>query len=288
MGLISEQAKVLQTINGPTGRQPIRNTDLDMVHAVFGSKRLNDDFSKRVTEALKNWNKKGYKTDVSNINVRIKVQGGQIVTTSSCDIIQSTDGVSYNEFTTRGSIGADYDTRHDQQVRGLVDRLKNYFGGNAKQVGKTFELSFKLSGKIIYCRQSFFVASDVRNQTTQPSNQQGQQTTQPSNQQGLVKKTIQGKDLTDFRNKIRTETANKGINLKNVEINMDKFTLSYEEGEKIPAIVRLTLAFNLPQDGNSCPSCEAIKNSNKYQLLKEGKFENNTRIYNLFAIFFDR
>ena len=145
MGLLTEQTKVLNRVSGPVGRQPISNPDLDMVHGILGSKRIQDDFSERVTQSLNDFNNKGFKTDVSNIKIKTYIQGNEIITESSCDIVESTDGFSYNEFTTRGSIGDDFNIRHDNQVDGLIDRLKQFYGGNAKQVGKPKQYKEKIS-----------------------------------------------------------------------------------------------------------------------------------------------
>ena len=126
MGLITEQTKVLGRVYGPVGKQPISNPDLDLVHGILGSKRIQDDFSERVTQSLKDLNDKGFKTDVSNIRIKTYVQGNEIITESSCDIVESIDGNSYNDFTTTGSIGDDFDTRHDGQIDGLIERLEQY------------------------------------------------------------------------------------------------------------------------------------------------------------------
>ena len=53
MGLITEQTRVLGRVLGPVGKQPISNPDLDLVHGILGSKRIQDDFSERVTQSLK-------------------------------------------------------------------------------------------------------------------------------------------------------------------------------------------------------------------------------------------
>jgi hypothetical protein len=87
MGLITEQTRVLARVYGPVGKQPISNPDLDLVHGILGSKRIQDDFSERVTQSLKEWNDKGYNTDVANIKIKTYIQNNEIITESSCDIV---------------------------------------------------------------------------------------------------------------------------------------------------------------------------------------------------------
>ena len=213
MGLLTEQTKVLGSVLGPVGKQPISNPDLDLVHGILGSKRIQDDFSERVTQSLKDWNDKGYKTDVSNIKIKTYIKGNDIITESSCDIVESMDGNSYNEFTTRGSIGDDFETRHDGQVDGLVDRLKQFYGGNAKQVGKPFVITFNFNGTNISYKQSFFVMSD---------NSGGKSKTT----------TIQGNDINDLRSKLKEQTQNISIDPNSINVDMDNYEVSYNSGDK--------------------------------------------------------
>ena len=138
-----QKQKVLAGVNFESS-QPISNPDLDLVHGVLGSNRLQDDFSERVEDELKNQANNGNKPDVSNIQIRTYVQGDKIITKASCDIVQSMDGIAYTHFTTRGSIGSNYIQRHDNQINGLINKLENYYGGIAKQVGGSIEISFKL------------------------------------------------------------------------------------------------------------------------------------------------
>ena len=224
MGLITEQLKVLDTVVGPVGKQPISNPDLDSVHGILGSKRIQDDFSERVTQSLKDWNGKGYKTDVSNIQIKTYVQGNQIITESSCNIVESTDGNSYNEFTTRGSIGDNYNARHDEQVSGLIDRLKQYYGGNAKQVGKTFIINFKLNGNDVFYKQSFFVANNTK-----------------SNEQSPQSKTItiKGNDFNDLRNKLKENTQNISIDPNSIKVDINNYSISYLLGSTKIQVISL-------------------------------------------------
>lgn len=149
--------KVLKHIEGPVGIQPVHNTDWDLVHGILGSKRLDDDFEQRVSDQLNNLHSLGFNVDVSDIQVNTYIKDNLIITTSSCDIIESEDGNSYPIFTTRGSIGQDAEFRHDHQVNGLINRLRHHYGGEAKKL-ETFIIKV---GSVIY-KQSFFSVSVIR------------------------------------------------------------------------------------------------------------------------------
>jgi hypothetical protein len=251
MGLITEQTKVLGRVFGPVGKQPISNPDLDLVHGILGSKRIQDDFSERVTQSLKEWNDKGYNTDVSNIKIKTYIQGNEIITESSCDIVESTDGNSYNEFTTRGSIGDDFDTRHDGQIDGLIDRLEQYYGGNAKQVGKSFIISFRINGNNISYKQSFFVVS--------------------SGNEKESKTTIQGNDINDLRTKLKEHTQNISIDPNSITIDMDVYKISFNSGNK--KIQVMSLIFD--DKGQMSDRLIMIKSKNPtMKIIEQGKDSN--------------
>jgi len=228
--------------------EPISNPDLDLVHGALGSKRLNDDFSQRVTNELENQINKGNTPDVSNIEVSTYIQGNQIITEASCDIIQSQDGIAYANFTTRGSIGDDYVNRHDEQVTGLVDRLEKIFGGVAKQVGKTFTITFQVNGQTISYKQSFFVASDSKQS-----------------------QTISGKDFADLRQKLKDQTKDISIDPNSLEIDMKNYSVSYQLGnEKIKVI---SLIYD--NAGQLETRLVSVKNQNPtLEILKKGKSGN--------------
>lgn len=154
-----QNQKVLSTVSFER-KEPVSNPDLDLVHGALGSKRLDDDFEKRVQDELSNQVNAGEKPDVTNIKVVTEVKGGYVITKASCDIVESQDGIAYTHFTTRGSIGNDYEIRHDKQIDGLVGRLENAYGGVSKQVGDSFEITFRVGNHSVSYKQSFFVASD--------------------------------------------------------------------------------------------------------------------------------
>jgi len=251
----TQTQKVLSKVNFEAS-QPISNPDLDLVHGALGSNRLQDDFEKRIEDELTNQIQNGNTPDVSNIEVKTYIQGDKIITKASCDIIQSQDGIAYNHFTTRGSIGSRYAERHDNQITGLIDRLENYYGGGAKQVGKPIDISFNLNGKVITYRQSFFVASDNKN-TSNITNQ----TTQK----------ISGTDINDLRNKLNSETKNVYIDINSINVDMNNYRISYKTGNV--KIYKISLLFD--DSGNLDNRLSNIKSQNPtFKEIKRGKIGN--------------
>ena len=251
-----QQAKKVLAKVSFSRSEPISNPDLDLVHGALGSKRLTDDFEQRVQDELSKQAGQGHKPDVTNLLVNTFIEGNQIVTEASCDIIESQDGIAYTHFTTRGSIGGDYDRRHDEQINGLVDRLENYYGGIAKQVGKTFTITFQVNGQTISYKQSFFVVSDSK----QPQMQQSQQI-----------QTISGKDFGDLRQKLKDQTKDISIDPNSIEIDMDNYSVSYQLGtEKIKVI---SLIYD--NAGQLEDRLISVKNQNPtLEVLEKGKSGN--------------
>ena len=162
------------------------------------------------------------------------------------------DGNSYNEFTTRGSIGDDFETRHDGQVDGLVDRLKQFYGGNAKQVGKPFVITFNFNGTNISYKQSFFVMSD---------NSGGKSKTT----------TIQGNDINDLRSKLKEQTQNISIDPNSINVDMDNYEVSYNSGDK--KIQTISLIFD--DKGQLSNRLMIIKSKNPtMEIVEQGKDNN--------------
>jgi hypothetical protein len=202
------QTKVLSKVIGPIGKQPIDNPDLDLVHGILGSKRLNDDFEKRVSDELKRLNDLGHKTDINNIQIKTYVKDNFIITESSCDIIESKNDISYNIFTTRGSIGKDFESRHDNQINGLEDRLNKFYGGQSKKI-KTVTINFIINNTNVSYKQSFFVSSQL------------------TQEQGIVE--IKGNNLNDLRTKLLT-TKNIKIDLNSLDIDINNLKVTYKKG----------------------------------------------------------
>ena len=208
-----QNQKVLSTVTFER-KEPASNPDLDLVHGALGSKRLDDDFEKRVQDELTNQVNAGEKPDVTNIKVVTEVKGGFIITKASCDIVESSDGIAYTHFTTRGSIGDDYEIRHDKQIDGLVGRLENAYGGVSKQVGDSFEITFRVGNQSISYKQSFFVASDVK----------------PFKKVTSQDYVIKASNTDELRQKLKNETSGLSIDVKSVRIDINKLEVVFKSG----------------------------------------------------------
>jgi hypothetical protein len=217
MGLLSEQQ---QNINVKIdGVQPYNeNTDWDMVHAYFGSKRLTDDLEERVSKVIS-----GGTYVVDNVVISTVKQGSTIKTSGTVSLRQASPNENpHKYFTTRGSIGPTtgdksdpdyYVNRHDKQVAGLDGRLKSYYKSNNVKTFGPYEIF--ISGTTYAYKQSFFA---IEGQSSQTNNNN-------SNQQIIV----QGTNESDLRNKMKAQT-NISINPKSFIVDMSNYKISFQSG----------------------------------------------------------
>lgn len=218
MGLIVEQSGNIVSIQG---KQPVVNTDWDLVHGILGSKRLSEDLERKVSTELKNGNYR-----VTNVTVTSKKVGNEIVTDGSATLTPITGNeLPHKSFTTRGSIGTDYESRHDTQVSGLSDRLKSYYGGEVTVFGPYI---VPVEGTNVKFKQSFFaVEGKPSSQTQQPTTEKQPQQTKTTTQ------TIEGATLEEFRNNVKAKTSGATIDESSVNFSYDNnvFKVSFSTGE---------------------------------------------------------
>ncbi len=214
MGLLSEQQQNIDV--KIDGVQPYnKNTDWDMVHAYFGSKRLTDDLEERVSNTLTKGN-----YIVDNVVISTVKQGGNIKTNGTVSLRQASPNENpHKYFTTRGSIGdintdkGDpdyYVNRHDKQVGGLDGRLKSFYKSNNVDTFGPYEIF--ISGTTFAYKQSFFAI-------------EGQKSQSNNNQQI----TVQGTNESDLRNKMKAQT-NISINPNSFIVDMNNYKISFEPG----------------------------------------------------------
>ena len=119
--LLNEQSNVNVFMNG---EQPYPNdTDWDLVHGIFGSKRLDDDLEERVSKKLKSGDYR-----VFNVEINSEIKGDEVVSSGWVGLKPDSDN-PHKVFSTRGSIGGNHEERHNQQISGLDDRLSDYAKG---------------------------------------------------------------------------------------------------------------------------------------------------------------
>lgn len=203
-GLLNEQSSVIQV--SIEGAQPANNTDWDLVHGILGSNRLDDDLEKRVSDKLQSGN-----YIVENVSVSSFKEENEIKTKGIVYLRDTKQGETPHKFfTTRGSIGDNYVQRHDGQINGLADRLKNYYKGNVKTFGP-YEIN--VIGTPVSFKQSFFAIEGSSNQT---------------NQKPII---INGINENDFRQKVKDGTKGISINENNFTIDPDNFKLVLNPGQ---------------------------------------------------------
>jgi hypothetical protein len=100
------------------------------------------------------------------------------------------------------------------------------------------------------------------------------------------KEKITGKDLQEFLDNIRSKTVGLKVDFDSVNIDMDKRELTFSLDETKEPVKRLTFAVNL-RDEKTCESCVniGVKNNVPDNKRIKGKFENGTRIFELFALY---
>ena len=196
-------------------------TDWDSVHGILGSKKIYDDLEDRVGKKLKDGNYR-----VTNVKVLSYVSDNKVITDGTVTLVSDTNNPDI-AFTTRGSIGDNYEQRHDNQVNGLVDRLSAYYQGTARQFGP-FIVDVK--GTSWKYKQSFFAISKPNTQPSQPN--------EPET------KSIDGNSLNEFRENLKSKTADILIdeNSVNFSYSNNSFNVKYSTGER--KIDGMTLVFD--------------------------------------------
>lgn len=224
-GLLNEQSPIRIQ-----GKQSATNTDWDLVHGILGSNRLDDDLESRVGNELKNGNYR-----VTKVSVTSKKVGNEIITDASVDLVPDNNR-PHKVFTTRGSIGGDYVARHDQQVNGLSDRLKNYYKGEVTVFGP-YEIP--VQGTNVKYKQTFFAVEGPKTQTNQQQDQ-GQQQSEDQ----VQNYSITGSDIPNLRENIKNQTYNKGlkIDIDSIRCDIKNLKITFESGET--PITSMSLIFD--------------------------------------------
>ena len=220
--LIIEQSTITVSIKG---EQPYPNgTDWDAVHGILGSKKITDDLEQRVGDKLKQGNYR-----VNSVDVSSYVQGNKVITDGEVELVPDNNNPDMI-FTTRGSIGNDFNARHDGQVNGLKDRLSQTYKSTARPIVTTV---VTVKGTNVKYKQSFFAVSK-NPQTGTP-----QQNTTPQQGNSVV---IKGNDFEDLRNKLASTTKNISIDSNSIQIDINNFTVSYKPGNE--KIVTMSFIFD--------------------------------------------
>lgn len=219
MGLIMEQSQKKVSIQGV---QPVNNTDWDLVHGILGSKRIDDDLEKRVGDEL---SRGDYR--VISVNVKSYKSGSKIITDAEAILQPVSSGqLPHKYFTTRGSIGDSFEQRHDTQVSGLEDRLKNHYKGNVEMFGPYI---YSVGGTGVKYKQSFFA---IEGRSTN---------TGGGNSNTVARQISYGDDPNELRQKLKDlskqtplydvdviiDDTNKILNISSADSSGQRIYLSY-------------------------------------------------------------
>lgn len=264
MGIINEQKISLPHIISNT----FQSNNADSAHNFI-------ELEREVDRVLPIIYKQGINPKMTNIQISLTKNGNNYSTSYRLTIDKSDDNYAWMGFTYRGSIGANYEKRADDQRLDVENKLKGIGAGLIQDIPGS-----PIVDKNNQLKQYFI-------QFTKPKmyapHNVGQQT------QNNLTKTITGNDLTSFMTNIKNETLNTSIDPKQVNLTLDtkynKYNLTYKIGST--KILKLVLAINLENDkiNGTFPSRDNIlnKNSGSY-VIKQGAFEDNKRDYALIAL----
>jgi hypothetical protein len=260
MGLLNEQSGKIVSISGtvpiiiktnPQTGKKIDETDWDLVHAWFGSKRLTDDLEQRVGDELSKGNYRVSKIQISSVK-----SGNNIDTNGNVYLkVVGPNEVPHKVFTTRGSIGGDYVNRHDNQVDGLSDRLKVAYKSN--KVDEFGPYIVSIDGTGVNYKQTFFAVELGGSNTPQQVNKKNYK--------------IIGTDINDLREKLKQQTKGISIDINSLNVDMNNYTVIFNEGNE--QIKVLSLIFS--DKGELEQVFQKVKNSNPtIEEIERGKINN--------------
>ena len=278
MGVLSEQSISLPKIISGS----FTSYDADSAHKF-------NNLEKELEVVLKDAYNSGYNPKITNISVSIKKNNNTFITTYKLTVDNSNDGLAWMGFTTRGSIGSDYENRADGQINGqgdkngksLVEKLKSIGAGEIEYIAGT-----PIIDRTVPFKQ-YFVQFTKPNQY--PPHTTNQNKPQQNNLQTNQVKNITSNDLNSFLTNIKTESQNTSIDPNSVSLTLDtktnKYGLSYKAGRI--KVMKLVLVINLPTDKQNgvFPSRDNVLSKNTgSEVVKEGTFDNGSRDYALIAI----
>lgn len=240
---------VLATVSVSNSVPIVNGTvNMDDVHSILSSKKVENDFVEQITEKLKKLRDQGYAPDVTDISIETTVSGNKVNTTAKCNIIESSDH-AYTLVVSRGSAGsnaADYIKRHDDQVSGLIGRLEAYTGGHAERIGEEHIVTFTVNGKKMGYKQSFYKAATKEDENaaidTTPAPDQAPSTSSDTIQadvQDVISAYAQGErvyasDLPDEALDVIPKTLTGTISSYDFKTFMD--SIDSEIGSKLKAV----------------------------------------------------
>lgn len=266
MGLITEQ--IVQDINCDDSKcygkfvGPEFNQNGDIAH------QFSNKISNKVGDKLKDLYKNGKYSKVDFNNIKMLTPGmgsGNVTYTVEIPFTKVSNPCdSYTSFDHVGGWG------HEPELERRKSELSSLLIN-----GDNFNVSKKMTTK-----------EGLQEYWIQWRNKDLQKSCIGVNYNKITPKKITGNDLEDFKNNIRSETFDKIIDIDSIDIDVDNFTLKYNEGRG-KKVVRLTLAYNLPNEPK-CLSCEKVIGDNTIyspEIVINNKFEQGRRIFNLIALY---
>ena len=242
----------------------------DELHAFQGTGgKVIGNMNKLVQDKIGELNKQGLMVKVTGVDV--KVSGMNV--SWSVTISKSDDGKNWVGFTSRGAgCNQNVSNRWNDEgvgngINSIKEKIKSVGIGDVDEIELVRKFEYNggdnsfVQGFYRYC----LVGENKQEILGEPIN-------------------ITSSDLSGFLNDIKTKTMGKGVDLGSVKIDVDNLTFSINPGKT--KILKMVLAISL--ENRPCESCESIiRGNSEYgaEKIREGKFQNNTRIYNLIVLY---
>lgn len=290
MGVLSEQSISLPKIISGS----FTSYDADSAHKF-------NNLEKELEVVLTDAYNSGYNPKITNISVSIKKNNNTFTTTYRLTVDNSNDGRSWMGFTTRGSIGSDYENRADGQINGqgdkngksLVEKLKSIGAGEIEYIAGTPIIDRTVPFKqyfVQFTKPNKYPPHATNQNKSQQSNPQVAQVKNiPQSTQENKETVISDNNFESFISKISNQTENTSVDSKSVQLTIDtksdNYKLSFKPGST--KVKKLVLAINITNDKKrgSFPSKEKyMKDYPDSSVIYQGTFDGNTRDFALIGI----
>jgi len=233
-GLIKEQSLTLPV----TVTDSYTATNCDELHAFQGTGgKVIGNMNVTVGNKLQEIYNSGVNPKVTN--VKVEVNGMTVTWTVTID--KSNDGKAWVGFTSRGA-GCNQDVKN----RAVSASVGNDIQTAKSKIESTYgeqDIEIEIVNDYFYnggnnsFRQVFYRYTKPKNNPPVGGQQQNQ------NNNTI---TIKGSDISDLRNKLKTETLGKSINPESIKIDILSKTVTFSQGET--KIQNMSLIFDPNQD----------------------------------------
>lgn len=251
MGLLNEQKVQIQLPTVVSGNYIASNCD--ELHAFQGTKgKVIGNMNVKVKEKLDECKKNNLSVWVSEVRVVVK----DMTVSWSVIISESNDGQFWGGFTSRGAgCNNRIETRWNDESEGngpnsITNKVKTAICADVNSVELINKVEFKNLG------DNSFIQGFYRYKCGNGNN-------------NIVK--VSGKDINELRNNLKQQTQNISIDLSSVKVDMNNYTVIFNEGNEQIKVLSLIFSDN----GELEKVFQKVKTSNPtIEEIKRGKINN--------------